>query len=100
MGTNVNTKNEKKQNGAVIGTFATVSTFDQIRIQANEIETRAYEVEILMQTIFEKIDSGLSDPVKTLDAINCYATCALRNVALIKEHNLHILALAGKGGAQ
>lgn len=75
---------------------------DQIREQAQEIETRTCDVEVLLETIFEKID-GLASagPVKTLDAINTLATCALRNVALIKEHYEYINALTcTEGGAQ
>lgn len=75
---------------------------DQIRQQVQEIETRACDVEVLLETIFEKID-GLASvgPVKTLDAINTLTTCALRNVALIKEHYEHINALTcTEGGVQ
>jgi hypothetical protein len=69
-------------------------------MQAHDIESRACEIEILLETIFEKIDSAVADPAKALESINCYATCALRNVALIKEHHAHIMALTMEGGAQ
>jgi hypothetical protein len=73
----------------------------QIRRQADDIESRLVEVEVLAQTIFLKIDH---DPAQALTAINCYATCILRNVALIEEHRQHIIALTAAaneiGGAQ
>jgi len=69
-----------------------MTPMDQIRMQMHEIETRAGEIEILMQTIFLQIDSA-TDPQSALNAINCYATCALRNVALINEHRGHVMAL-------
>lgn len=78
----------------------------EIRIQAHDIEARALDLDILLETIIEKID-GLSHagPAKTLDAINTLTTCALRNVALIKEHHSHLMALtaqvtAKEGGAK
>src|SRR6478735_8630543 len=75
-------------------------TNNQIRILAQEIETRTCDIEILLETVFEKIDRYSSaGAVKTLDAINTLATCALRNVALIKEHYEHIGALT-LGGEQ
>lgn len=76
------------------------SRIEQIWRQVQEIETRTCDIEILLETVFEKID-GLASagPAKTLDAINTLATCALRNVALIKEHYEHIGALT-IGGAQ
>lgn len=66
----------------------------QIRILVQEIENRTCDIEILLETVFEKID-GLASagPAKTLDAVNTLTTCALRNVALIKEHYEHIGAL-------
>lgn len=71
---------------------------DQIRRQVQEIETRTYDIEILLETVFEKIDRYSSaGPAKTLDAINTLATCALRNVALLKEHYEHIGALTNGG---
>lgn len=73
---------------------AEANTNDQIRVLVQEIESRTCDIEILLETIFEKIDHLASaGPVKTLDAINTLTTCTLRNVALIKEHYEHIGAL-------
>lgn len=74
-----------------------MNLLDQIRQQGHDIESRAVDLDILLETILEQIDAGGVDRANTLTAINCFTTCALRNVALIKEHNLHILALTGKG---
>ncbi len=73
---------------------------DQIRPLVQDIETRACDIEILLETIFEKID-GLSGvgPLKTVDAINTLTTCALRNVSILKEHYEHISALTIRGSS-
>ena len=75
-----------------------MTPMDQIRMQMHQIEARASDIEILMQTIFLKIDTA-ADPKSALDAINCYATCALRNAALINEHHGHVMALTKQEAA-
>lgn len=77
-----------------------MNAFEQIRGHGHDIESRTVDLDVLLETILQKIDAGGADHSDTLTAINCFTTCALRSVALIKEHNLHILALAAKGGAQ
>jgi len=95
-------RTSKRNAGPVKAGGPSTHLIDQIRQQAQEIETRACDIEILLETIFEKIDRLASaGPVKTLDAINTLTTCALRNVALIKKHHEHISELIiAKGGAQ
>ena len=72
-----------------------------IRQQVGDIEHQAGDVAILMAAVFEKID-GMHDQtprgLEAINAINCFATCALRNVALIKTAVDTILNLAREGG--
>lgn len=105
--TNVNTESPKRKPASEKGRQRSrqqartqTSPLEQIRRQVQEIETRTCDIEILLETIFDKID-GFSSAgrAKTLDAINTLATCALRNVALIREHYEHIGALT-IGGEQ
>lgn len=74
-----------------------MTALEQIREQALEIEAQRHRLQVLLEAILEKVDE--SDQAKALGAIDCFATCALRSVALINEHHLHILLLA-KGGAR
>lgn len=95
-----NTATEKNRQRSQQPAKTEASHLEQIRRQVQEIETRTCDIEILLETIFDKIDRPASaGPAKTLDAINTLTTCALRNVALIKEHYEHIGALTN-GGTQ
>lgn len=78
-----------------------VDSVEQIRMQVHQIEARASEIEILLKTIVEKIDSAASSSaIDALEAIDCYTTCAMRSAALVREHGEHIMALTSeKGGA-
>lgn len=69
---------------------------------AADIEAQAGDIEILLAALFDKLDAltelapAASDSVA---AINCFATCALRNAALIGEGQANIAALVAEGGA-
>jgi hypothetical protein len=67
--------------------------------QAELIETQAAHIRILLGAVFEHLD-GMQDlppaAVKAVDAINCFATCALRNATLIEEE---AVAIYLEGGA-
>ena len=69
---------------------------------AADIEAQAGDIEILLAALFDKLDAltelapAASDAVA---AINCFATCALRNTALIGEGPANIAALVAEGGA-
>lgn len=69
---------------------------DQIRQQANDIDMRAVDAKILLNTIGEKLDAmdGLNeeDTAHAL-AMHCFVTCALRNLELLKEHVDHVFEL-------
>lgn len=75
---------------------------DAIRQQVSDLEHQAGDVEILMAAIFDKLD-GMSghtpSGLDAINAINCFATCALRNAALIKAAAGNIRTLAAEGGA-
>lgn len=66
--------------------------------QAELIETQAAHIRILLGAIFEHLDSMQGLPpamAKSMDAINCFATCALRNAALIQEEAVSIYLEGG-----
>lgn len=74
---------------------------DAIRQQAFDIDRQAGDIAILIAAVFDKIDDMLGQsPVgmEAVNAINCFATCALRNVALIREAGTNILDLTSEGG--
>jgi hypothetical protein len=89
----------RADSGAVLHMAAHV---DGIRQRAQDINAQAGDIEILLSSIFDKLDS-MADlapaAAEAVGAINCFATCALRNVALIKEANTDILLLTSEGGA-
>ena len=69
---------------------------------AADIEAQAGDIEILLAALFDKLDA-LTDlapaAADAVAAINCFATCALRNTALIGEGQANIAALVAEGGA-
>lgn len=63
---------------------------------------QAADIEHLLQATFEKLDdlAAAGGPlVNVVSAANCFATCAARNVELIREATADIIALAQQGGA-
>jgi hypothetical protein len=56
-----------------------------ISLLTSEIESRTLHIEILLNAMTEKIDAS-TDPKAVIEAVDCFITCALRNVALLKEH--------------
>ena len=70
-----------------------------IRQHVSDISAHAARLEILLLTIFEKLDDIRPMDQAAVDAVECFATCALRNAVLIKEANADILVLASEGGA-
>lgn len=69
---------------------------------AGDIEAQACDIEILLAALFYKLDA-LTDlapaAADAVAAINCFATCALRNAALIGQGQANIAALVAEGGA-
>ena len=72
-----------------------------IETYAVDIGAQVTDIEILLQSVFEKLDNvgDAGAAAGALAAINCFTTCALRNAALIGEAKDHIIALATEGGA-
>lgn len=72
--------------------------FSTARQHDHETEAAMVNLEILMQSIFDKIDQISEASQQTLDvvaAINCYATCALTQVAAAKLHNMQMMDIVG-----
>jgi hypothetical protein len=72
-----------------------------IRQQAFDIDHQVGDIEILIAAIFDKIDGMLDQTpagMEAVNAINCFAICALRNAALIKVSGTNILNLTSEGG--
>lgn len=84
------------------GASASNSTLSAIQQQARDIDAQAGDIEILLTAAFEKLDELPDLPaavVTAFDAVNCFATCALRNAALITDAAKNIVALVAEGGA-
>lgn len=94
----MNATKNKKSSPVALPTFSTA------RQHGHEIEACAVNLEILMQSIFEKIDQISEASPQTMEAvaaINCYATCALTQVATLKansEKMMDIIGTAMDGG--
>lgn len=72
-----------------------------VRQQAFDIDRQAGDIEILIAAVFDKVDELLGNTqagMEAINAINCFATCALRNAALIREAGTNILNLTSEGG--
>ena len=70
--------------------------------RACDAAAQAADIAHLLQATFEKLDdlAAASGPlVNVVSAANCFATCAARNVELIREAAADIIALAQEGGA-
>ena len=73
-----------------------------IEARACDAAAQAADIAHLLQATFEKLDdlAAASGPlVNVVGAANCFATCAARNVELIREATADIIALAQEGGA-
>lgn len=73
--------------------------------QLLDIEARAVDIlleteraEVLLQAVFEQLDC-IDDTAPGATAINCFATCTARAVALMHEAADNIVALVAEGGA-
>lgn len=74
----------------------------EARQRSFDIEGCAHDGIILIDALFRSIDTMVdvpSDLMETVNAINCFATCAKRNLALIVEANQAFLALTAEVGA-
>lgn len=77
---------------------AALPTFSTARQHGHEIEAAAVNLEILMQSIFEKIDQISEASPQTMEAvaaINCYATCALLQVTTLKANATQMMDIIG-----
>jgi hypothetical protein len=66
---------------------------DQLRQQANDIDMRVFDTVILLETMTEKLHAmGNLDPenLARANAVECFVTCAMRNVELMKQHVAHM----------
>lgn len=73
---------------------------DPIRAQAYEIESRIGNIAILVEAIFDKLDSmDCSTPElhKVANAINCFANSAMESAKFIRSANEQILTLTSGG---
>lgn len=69
---------------------------EQLCRQANDIEMRAADAAILLEVMSEKLQDmdGLDDDnLRLANAVECFISCTLRNVQLIREHNEHVFAI-------
>lgn len=73
-----------------------------IRQHVSNITAHAARLDILLLTIFEKLDDIVLQDQATraaVDAIECFATCAMRNGVLMREAADQVEALTLEGGA-
>ncbi|MDR7048029.1 hypothetical protein J2X54_000464 [Duganella sp. 3397] len=70
----------------------------RIEQQAVDILSQADHADILLQALFDKLDP-VDDTSPEVAAINCFATCTARAVALMREAADNIVALVVEGGA-
>lgn len=70
----------------------------RIEQQATDILSQADHADILLQALFDKLDP-VGDTSPEVAAINCFATCTARAVALMREAADNIFALVVEGGA-
>ena len=78
----------------------TSASAQQLRIeqQAVDILYQADHADILLQALFDKLDP-VGDTSPEVAAINCFATCTARAVALMRGAADNIVALVVEGGA-
>lgn len=78
-------------------TAATGYSVRAIEAHAAEVRTESLHADILLQALNDRLDD-LDDPEATA-AVSCFATCAARCVALMREAADDIAVLVVKGGA-
>ncbi|SEO43873.1 hypothetical protein SAMN05428959_10820 [Duganella sp. CF517] len=74
-----------------------------IQARASDAAAQAADIAHLLQATFEKLDELSAvggQMVSLVNAANCFATCAARNVELIREATADIIALAQEEDAQ
>ena len=89
------------ERAAVIAAAAPASASAQllrIEQQATDILSQADHADILLQALFDKLNP-VGDTSPEVAAINCFATCTARAVALMREAADNIVALVVEGGA-
>ena len=78
------------------------SLADGVRQQSHDIEGQIVDARILIEAIFHEID-GMHDlppaAMHRVNVINCFATCALRNLTLVAAANNNVLLMTASGGA-
>lgn len=78
------------------------SLTDGVRRQSHDIEGQIFDARILIEAIFNEID-GMHDlppaAMHRVNVINCFATCALRNLTLVAAANNNVLLMTASGGA-
>lgn len=87
---------------AVTSTSSSAKQRADIADRACDAAAQAADIAHLLQATFEKLDdlAAAGGPLASLvGAANCFATCAARNVELIREATADIIALAQEGGA-
>ncbi|MCE3605848.1 hypothetical protein LXA47_19895 [Massilia sp. P8910] len=70
--------------------------------QSQDIETQILDAKILIEAIFTAVDGmhGLSSKaMHSVNMINCFATCALRNMELATQANSAVLNMTAGGAA-
>jgi hypothetical protein len=94
--------NQRAHGGAGLGGSA--PTAGARRLSAHTIAARAAEVvaesqhaDILLRALLDKL--GELGDVEALAAVDCFATCTARSVALMREAADSIAALVAEGGA-
>jgi hypothetical protein len=74
----------------------TLSIADGVRQQSHDIEGQIFDAKILIEAIFNEID-GMHDlspaAMHRVNVINCFATCALRNLTLVAAANNNVLLM-------
>lgn len=75
-----------------------MTTSEEIRMHSLDIDGACFNLQVLLEAICDKIDSGAGDPVKALGEICCFVECSMHQVKRVSEHSQHIAVLA-KGGA-
>ncbi|ATQ78306.1 hypothetical protein CR152_30190 [Massilia violaceinigra] len=97
--TNVNTEVLDTQADILAKSQSIASDVHQ---QSQDIETQILDAKILIEAIFSTIDRmhGLSSAaMHSINTINCFATCALRNLELVAEANSAVLTMTAGGAA-
>jgi hypothetical protein len=81
---------------------ATSTLTEGVRRQSHDIEGQIFDAKILIEAIFNEID-GMHDlspsALHRVNVINCFATCALRNLNLVAAANNNVLLMTATGDA-